>query len=123
MPLRPLRPCTYPGCHTLSRTGRCEKHPKVAWETRKSSGRGGSKWRSRRERIFHRDKFLCQRHLQRGELVAVTLHGPDHGICDHIVPLAEGGTDDESNLQTICQACDREKTQAEATRGAAGARG
>lgn len=29
---------------------------------------------------------------------------------DHIVPLAAGGTDDESNLQTLCAACHSRKT-------------
>jgi hypothetical protein len=35
---------------------------------------------------------------------------------DHILPKAEGGTDDDTNLQTICKARHRIKTQAEAAR-------
>jgi len=38
---------------------------------------------------------------------------------DHIVNVAEGGTDDDVNLQTICSDCHQVKTQAEARRGAA----
>lgn len=88
----------------------------------RQSGRGGSKWRSKRQRIFERDNYLCQVHLARDEVVPVTLHGGRHGVCDHIVPLAEGGTDGDSNLQTICQGCDKEKTQAESQRGRGGSK-
>lgn len=37
---------------------------------------------------------------------------------DHIIPLHEGGADDESNLQSLCQPCHALKTAAEATRRA-----
>lgn len=95
----------------------CPKRP--VWEKKAhvKSGRGGRAWRRRREQIFKRDNFLCQIHLRKDELVAVTLHGTDAGVCDHVIPLSEGGTDDDSNLQTICQACDKEKTSLEAQRG------
>lgn len=36
---------------------------------------------------------------------------------DHITPKASGGTDDPANLQGICKACHRAKTQDEAARG------
>jgi len=117
MPLRPLQECTSPGCRVLVRGSRCDKHPRTPWQSRQGSGRGGSKWRNRRERIFTRDKYLCQRHLRLGQLVGVDLHGSNHGVCDHIVPLSQGGTDDDSNLETICQTCDKEKSMAEAAAG------
>ncbi|MEX1669131.1 HNH endonuclease [Zhongshania guokunii] len=87
-----------------------------------TSGRGGSKWRSKRQRIFERDNYLCQIHLERGELEPVALHGARHGVCDHIIPIAEGGTESDSNLQTICQSCDKAKTNAEAQRGRGGSK-
>jgi len=31
-------------------------------------------------------------------------------IVDHVVPLSKGGADSESNLQSLCDACDRIKT-------------
>jgi len=34
-------------------------------------------------------------------------------IVDHVLPLSRGGADDESNLQTLCRACDRIKTAAD----------
>lgn len=38
-------------------------------------------------------------------------------IRDHIVPLAEGGRDDETNEQGLCQACSDLKTREESARG------
>jgi 5-methylcytosine-specific restriction protein A len=35
---------------------------------------------------------------------------------DHVVPLAEGGRDDDSNIQPLCEDCHRSKTQREAAR-------
>ena len=32
---------------------------------------------------------------------------------DHIVNVAQGGTDDESNLQSLCVPCHKKKTQME----------
>lgn len=101
----------------VAHTEMCPARP--VWEKKAvvKSGRGGRPWRRRRERIFNRDNFICQIHLKRGDLVAVTLDGVNAGVCDHIVPLSEGGGDDDDNLQTICQCCDKEKSAAEARRG------
>jgi 5-methylcytosine-specific restriction protein A len=38
-------------------------------------------------------------------------------IRDHVVPLAEGGRDEETNVQAICMDCHREKTERESQRG------
>jgi len=72
--------------------------------------RGGRPWQRKRERVFKRDKYLCQICLQAGIINPVDLHGPNHGVCDHIKPKSRGGDDSESNLQTICQRCDKVKT-------------
>ncbi|WP_139157546.1 HNH endonuclease, partial [Enterobacter hormaechei] len=45
-----------------------------------------------------------------------------HGIAtkatsvDHIIPKAHGGTDDDSNLESLCWPCHRKKTATERTR-------
>ena len=51
----------------------------------------------------HRDRYvhkhpLCEMCLKQGRYVAVEeVH--------HIVPLSEGGTNDESNLMSLCRSC------------------
>lgn len=81
------------------------------------SGRGGRPWRRKREETFKADGFMC-RSCGR----TVTLHGALAGVCDHIIPKAEGGTDEPSNRQTLCKICSDEKTQAEAARGRVGSK-
>lgn len=40
---------------------------------------------------------------------------------DHVIPLEQGGPDDETNLQGLCHACHKAKTAAEARKRGAGA--
>jgi len=113
MPVKPGSWCTK--CRTVHSNGDCP-HRKPFDRKRKqakTSGRGGRTWSKKREIIFNRDRFLCQIHLEKGELVSVELHGPNHGVCDHKIPKSQGGTDDDDNLQTICQHCDKIKTSEE----------
>jgi 5-methylcytosine-specific restriction protein A len=35
---------------------------------------------------------------------------------DHLVPLEDGGTDDDANLRTLCDRCHGRKTRAEQRR-------
>src|SRR5690554_1011520 len=67
------------------------------------SGRGGRPWRRIRERILARDCYTCQ-HCGR-----VT----DEPEVDHIKNIAQGGTDDDSNLQVLCAPCHKAKTAQE----------
>jgi 5-methylcytosine-specific restriction protein A len=71
----------------------------------------GTAWDKLRLYILRRDAGICQ-HCRKttGEL-----HTGNE--VDHIVPKFEGGTDDESNLQTICREAHRRKTAEEAKRG------
>src|SRR3990167_2754457 len=52
--------------------------------------------------IFKRDDFTCQ-YCGR-QAPAVILHA------DHIVPVADGGTDDPMNLITACEDCNHGKS-------------
>ena len=113
-------------CRT-THTGLCplrEEYLEKRWRDRpeKKSGRGGSKWRRLREDVFERDGYLCQMCHPKGITTVVTLHGKLHGICDHIIPLAQGGTDSKGNLQTICQPCDAEKSKQESVQGRVGSK-
>jgi len=75
-------------------------------------GRGGRPWRRKREAVMKRDQYLCQPCKAQGRITEAT-------EVDHIVNVAEGGSDDDMNLQAICTECHGVKTQAEARRGAA----
>ena len=84
--------------------------PKGA-ESTWGNGRGGRPWRRKRARVLRRDSYECQeclresgRHIYADEV-------------DHIAPLFEGGSDDESNLEAICKEHHRKKTAAESKRG------
>jgi len=51
--------------------------------------------------VFKRDQFICQ---------YCGKHPPEVMLeCDHIVPVAEGGGNDEGNLVAACQDCNRGK--------------
>ena len=106
----PLRPCTYLGCHSLSSTGRCDKHPhpKHQWQHRTSSNaRGyGAQWQHLREYILMRDDGLCVLCLKTGRVQLAR-------EVDHIVPKAIGGGEGPENLQSLCRACHRTKTARE----------
>ena len=62
---------------------------------------------------MRRDKGLCQPCLKSNRVTPAAQ-------VDHTTPVAEGGTNAESNLQAICKACHDIKTQAEAQRGRQG---
>lgn len=125
MPIAPPRPCGHPGCGALVRSGRyCPAHKKAVAAgsfadrsrgTRHQRGYGGS-WEKTRKRIFERDCGLCQQCKREGRLTAVG-DRPYSAWCDHIIPKAEGGTDDDDNLQTLCRACHQAKTDMEKNRG------
>ena len=64
-----------------------------------------SDWRAKRERILVRDAFVCRRC---GRVVS----GHEANV-DHIVPLEDGGSDADGNLQTLCRSCHGVKTRRE----------
>lgn len=76
---------------------------------RYGQGRGGRPWRRLRAKVLKRDGGLCQPCHRRNELTLAK-------EVDHIIPEFEGGSNDESNLQSICIACHKAKTQQEAGR-------
>lgn len=127
MPTAAPRPCRHPGCGVLVRDGGqyCPAHKRPAAGSFADRSRGsrhergyGGDWEKRRQRILRRDNGLCQGCLRNGVLTAVG-DKPYSAWCDHIRPKAEGGTDDDDNLQTLCRSCHQAKTDAEKARGAA----
>lgn len=112
MPSAAPKPCGY--CGVLVRTGgsRCQQHLFVGKfgddrrGTRHERGYG-SEWDRKRQEILKRDNGLCCP-CRRAARVTIGRE------VDHVVPKARGGTDDDGNLQTICRACHKAKTAAEA---------
>jgi 5-methylcytosine-specific restriction protein A len=110
--VRPLTICNMPGCPVPVERGRCAEHAEKPWAgSTRGKATGSTAWKKTRARVLRRDRNRCQlctdhegRHLWPGNIV------------DHIVPVSEGGSDDDSNLQTLCDACHRKKTLDEARR-------
>ena len=79
----------------------------TGWHKTSRHERGyGSVWVKLRERILRRDDYLCQPCLAKGRPTQAT-------EVDHITPKAKGGTDDDGNLQSICNPCHVSKTAIE----------
>lgn len=82
----------------------------AGWHKSSRHERGyGAEWVKTRTRIMKRDNHLCQPCLTKGRPTPAT-------EVDHVKPKAQGGTEDDDNLQAICHACHVEKTEAEAAR-------
>jgi len=114
MPKRPSSPCRAKLCRELTREkhGYCEEHAHLAqaWSRgRAGRGRGGRPWRRLRDMVLERDRYLCQTCQRAGKATPAA-------EVDHIVPEAEGGATVARNLEAICGACHKPKTQEEARR-------
>ena len=97
MPRKPRHPCGYPGCPELTGRQYCPAHEKVVSSQYNRYGRTPEMKRRyngawpRVRRAFLAAHPLCEMCLREGRTTAAEeVH--------HIVPLADGGTHDESNL-------------------------
>ncbi|MBW4576337.1 MAG: HNH endonuclease [Aphanothece sp. CMT-3BRIN-NPC111] len=54
-----------------------------------------------RKYVFERDRYQCKSCGKTKLETELTI--------DHIIPLASGGANDISNLQTLCRACNQQK--------------
>jgi len=104
MPYKPAKPCAHPGCPALTHSRYCPDHAKA--EARRyeqqqrdpaTAKRYGRSWQRLRVSYLSANP-LCEMCLAEGKCVpAVLVH--------HRVPLADGGGNDEANLQSLCQPC------------------
>ncbi len=104
---RASRPCSIPGCWQLAP---CPTHPKPApWANSTRRERvGKSGWQQQRDakRIITRHRGICH-----------VCGKPGATIADHVIPMAEGGTDSDTNKRPIhAKPCHEAKTKAEAAR-------
>lgn len=70
-------------------------------------GRGGRPWRRLKQQVHVRDEWTCQSCHR----VSMYLE------CDHVINKAQGGTNELSNLQSLCKECHDTKTQQESKAG------
>ena len=104
MPYKPKHPCGYPGCPQLTDKQYCEEHTKVMNKQYErynrdpdTSKRYGQAWRLIRKKYVEVHPF-CERCLENGIIIPVEeVH--------HRKPLTEGGTNDFSNLISLCKPC------------------
>ena len=66
----------------------------------------GSRWMAHRARILARDGWLCVHCLAKGRPQAAV-------EVDHIIPLEQGGSYKDANLQSLCHDCHAVKTATE----------
>ncbi|WP_307724421.1 HNH endonuclease [Pseudoduganella lurida] len=112
MPRSAPRPCSAPTCSVLVHdgSGRCGAHPREAWVKVVPAKRiTGRRLQAMRAALFARDP-LCAECRRQGRAVPATQR-------DHIIPLSEGGPDDETNEQGLCGECHEVKSRAEAIYG------
>ena len=96
---------------------KCDKHTvkaKSGWvdynkgKTASQNGYGAA-WRKLRDAVLIRDRHLCLVCYRLG------IFTPAKQV-DHIINKDSGGTNDLSNLQSICVKCHKRKTNEEAIR-------
>ncbi len=110
MPFRALTICRRVGCgRRISNSTHCTEHAddrcgwlKTGMQTARERGYGW-KWQKLRVRVLERDFGLCQICSSSGFSTIAT-------EVDHIIAKANGGTDEEDNLQAICRSCHVKKT-------------
>ncbi len=107
MPRMPKKPCAFPGCPNLTDGTYCEEHKKIIAQQYEKNGRDkkhgkryGKNWQ-RIRRAYVAAHPLCERCAAQGRYVPVEeVH--------HVVPLADGGTNDWDNLMGLCRRCHAE---------------
>lgn len=104
MPYKPKKPCRYPDCKELTFERYCEEHKKITAKIYEKYRRDpnaykryGSEWRKIRVQYIN-ESPLCEECLKSGKLVpALEVH--------HIVEIDKGGSNDFSNLMSLCKPC------------------
>ena len=101
-----MRVCAEPGCPELVQVGnRCPAHARPAWQPKRMVPRlRGRQKTERNRRILRRYRTICH-----------VCGNPGADQVDHVIALAFGGSDDDTNLRPIHQhPCHNKKTAREA---------
>jgi len=110
MAMAPPRTCPVPKCGRVN----CQVHVATPFRPRFGTGTPvprirGRQLQQKRAALFARQPW-CVVCLKEGKQGRATIR-------DHVIPLAEGGRDDESNEQGLCLTHSNAKTQQESQRG------
>jgi 5-methylcytosine-specific restriction protein A len=108
------RACAVAGCGqpAVASRLRCLAHggERQPWQPTQPVTRiRGRKLQALRMHLFMREPF-CRICATAGRMTLAAVR-------DHITPLAEGGQDNDSNVQPLCQSCSDIKTHTESVRG------
>jgi len=114
MPWKLKHPCAWQGCPALVEPGEqyCKKHKRIAdklYSEKRENRQYWSRWEWRKIR---------QEHLKKYPFCAIC--GSKAREVDHIIPVAQGGTDNDDNLQSLCKSCHSKKTAREGRWGKKG---
>lgn len=106
-----MKPCL--DCGTLTNGTRCPPHQRDRdrirdrarnqIKTRRRANRPGNNAAARLRYALNKHSTAICQHCHE-------THTPQHLEIDHILPLGDGGTDTEDNLQILCKPCHRTKT-------------
>lgn len=116
MPTQPIRYCMAGGstcAHKVSASQPCPIHSRNknnGWVSGQKRIRG-RKLQNLRVELFSNEPF-CRVCAAKGLTVIADIR-------DHIIPVAEGGTEDPRNIQPLCHECSDAKTRDESRRGCA----
>ena len=108
MTTRPVTPCRSPGCPGLIQGGgycpACRARGMGAsWRGSRRAAGLPPGWAQTRLAILRRDGFACA--------TPGCPYAADQ--VDHITPASRGGSDDPTNLQSLCTPCHRRKSARE----------
>lgn len=123
VPTAAMKPCSG-RCGRLVGSGRCEqctsRFGPHGWsaEARKDDAKRlrGRALQAARAALFAREP-LCRMCSSGSWRDSRGTGGALATVRDHIIPLGEGGEEDESNVQPLCAECNIRKTASEAQRG------
>lgn len=106
MPMKPKKPCSYPGCPNLTHNQFCSEHEKNGRDQRPSAAKRGydRRWMVARQ-LFLNQNPLCMKCMAEGHFEPAT-------VVDHIIPH-RGDEDlfwDKTNWQALCKKCHDTKT-------------
>ena len=104
MPGKPLIPCSHGGCPNFKP---CHIHSREYDRQRGNSAERGYDRRWRKIRLLQLAKEPTCRECRKGNMVVAATE------VDHIIPRNKGGSDEESNLQSLCKHHHSEKTARE----------